>query len=255
MARNNQSWNLESFLDSLIIELDRARETLAVKALNKPLSYAVKDIALDLQLFPSFDGKQVKFLTAQPGETGASKVSIQLGSITDQQVRATSKNPITKDDVSLETIDEIDDDTKLSLRKIGVTSVKDLEIMENKNIDLEKVSGKNVTYQNLAGLLQKARRGKMPPSIKGVSLSLDEGAPVLVLRGDNLALDRKFEPVVVFNDELATVLSADSREIRIGLPAKPSQKKGNELVVTLDPFAIFKINLSPPARDSRRGFA
>lgn len=244
MSRNNQPWNLESFLDSLIIELDRARETLAVKAYNKPLSYAVKDVALDLQLFPSFDGRQVKFLTAQPGETGASKVSIQLGSITDQQVRATSKRPITKEDVSLETIEELDEDTRQTLRKIGVTSGNDLENMEEKNIDLEKVSGKKINYQNLAGLLQKARRSKVPPTIKGVSLSQSEGRTVLIVEGDNLALDRQYEPVAVFGGHLANVLSADRRHLKIGLSQEHlSRSRSNDLVVTLDPFAVFKINL------------
>ena len=64
-----------------------------MKAINKPLSYTVKEVALDLNIFPSFDGDQVTFVTAQPGEEGASKVTIQLDSITDQQVRATTKVP------------------------------------------------------------------------------------------------------------------------------------------------------------------
>ena len=150
----NQSWNLESFLDTLIVELDKARETLAVKAINKPLTYAVKDVNLEMQLFPRFDGKKVKFVTAEPGQTGASKIAIQLGSITDQQIRKTTKKPITKDDVALDVIKEIDDETKESLRKIGVTSVNDLAEIEKKNVDLEKVSQKKTSYKKLAGLLQ-----------------------------------------------------------------------------------------------------
>ena len=89
MSVNNTSWSLESFLDSLVVELDKARETLAVKAINRPLTYTVKDMSLDLQIFPSFDGEDVKFLTAQPGQLGASKISVQVASSTDQQVRAT----------------------------------------------------------------------------------------------------------------------------------------------------------------------
>ena len=69
MARTtNKSWSLENFLDSLIIELDRARETLAIKGVNKKMTYAVKDVGLDLQLFPEYNGKEVMFTTAQPGE-------------------------------------------------------------------------------------------------------------------------------------------------------------------------------------------
>src|SRR5205085_12643932 len=102
MAEKNSAWALEDFVDSLVVELDKTRETLAVKAINKPLSYTVKEVALDLNIFPTYDGDQVKFITAQPGEQGASKVTIQLGSITDQQVRATSKAPNRKGDIDID---------------------------------------------------------------------------------------------------------------------------------------------------------
>src|SRR6476661_10815924 len=105
MATENTEWQLEDFVDSLVIDLDKTRETLAVKAINKPLSYTVKELALDLNIFPSYDGDRVKFLTAQPGQQGASKVSIQLGSITDQQVRATTKMPADKSTIQLDDID------------------------------------------------------------------------------------------------------------------------------------------------------
>src|SRR5882757_9044482 len=122
MAIENTAWQLEDFVDSLVVELDKTRETLAVKAINKPLSYTVKEVALDLNIFPSYDGDQVKFITAQPGQQAASKVTIQLGSITDQQVRATSKVPESKSDLNIEEID-VDKATKKRLRKLGVKSV------------------------------------------------------------------------------------------------------------------------------------
>jgi len=134
MAIENTSWNLEDFVDSLVVELDKTRETLAIKAINKPLTYTVKDMAMDINIFPTYDGEQVKFVTAQPGQTGASKVTIQLGSITDQQVRATSKIPGLKKDINIYDID-VDKKTKKQLRKMGVTSVDDIKQLENKNID------------------------------------------------------------------------------------------------------------------------
>src|SRR5215204_4497092 len=126
MATENTAWALEDFVDSLVVELDKTRETLAVKAINKPLSYTVKEVALDLNIFPSYDGDQVSFVTAQPGQEGASKVTIQLGSITDQQVRATSKVPTARNDVAIDDID-VDKATKRKLRKLGVNSVDDLK--------------------------------------------------------------------------------------------------------------------------------
>src|SRR6187551_3253995 len=149
MATENTAWQLEDFVDSLVVELDKTRETLAVKAINKPLTYTVKDLALDLNIFPSYDGDQIRFITAQPGQQGASKVTIQLGSITDQQVRATSKVPGLKNDMKINDID-LDRNTKKQLRKMGVTSVQDLQQIEKKDVDLQSASDNSIDYKTLA---------------------------------------------------------------------------------------------------------
>jgi hypothetical protein len=239
----NKEWNLESFIDSLVVELDKAREILAVKAINRPLTYTVKDVGLDLNLFPTFDGDEVRFVTAQPGQTGASKLSIQLGSITDQQIRQTSKEPMTRDNISIEAID-IDPETRKSLRKMGVSSVNDLEKIEKKNVDIEKVGNKKVSYKNLADIINKSKRGNLPPIVSKVSLSLSDENPVLVVEGDNLHVDNKFPPVAVVNNKLANILASGSKELRIGLEPETMRRGKNELVMTLDPYAIFKLEIN-----------
>lgn len=247
---NNTNWNLESFLDSLIIELDKARETLAVKAINKPLTYAVKDISLDLQLFPTYDGDNIRFTTAQAGQSGASRVSIQLGSITDQQIRETSRIPALKNDIVIDAIDGIDDKTKKNLKKIGVSSVTDLEKMEKKNIDIEKLSAKDgssgINYKNLAGLIEKSRRAKNPPLISRVSVSKSEEGPLLVLQGKNLAVQQSFSPVAVINNELTEVVAHDPHYVKLKLRKEVLKPGSNEVVLTLDPYAVFKVNIQQP---------
>ncbi len=244
MAIENKSWNLESFLDSLVVELDKARETLAIKAINRPLSYSVKDLSLDLQIFPSFDGEEVKFLTAQPGETGSSKISVQLASITDHQVRATSKKPSSREDISIDSVD-IDEDTKKDLRKIGVTSVNDLKEIEQKNVDLEKVSPKKkLNYKDLLNRIEKAKRNKTnPPRVSSASTSFSDGNTFLVIKGENLAINRSFEPVVVIDNQLSALKNFNESEIRVQLSDQNLKKSNNEVIVTLDPFSIFKFNL------------
>lgn len=239
----NTHWNLESFLDSMIVELDKARETLALKAINKPLTYAVKDISMDLQLFPTYDGDNVKFITAQPGQAGASKVSIQLGSITDQQVRETSRVP-TKNDISIDTIEGLDESTKKNLKKIGVTSVKDVEKIEKKNIDLAKTGKVDTDYRNLTGLIEKARRAKVPPTVSKVSVTKSIDGPVLELEGKNLSIAKKYVPVAVVNDQLAEVLSHKPNKLLIKMNEEQLKNDKNEVVITLDPFAIFKMNIN-----------
>ncbi len=239
----NASWQLEEFVDSLVVELDKTRETLAVKAINKPLSYTVKEVALDLNIFPSYDGDQVTFVTAQPGQEGASKVSIQLGSITDQQVRATSKVPAGKDEVPLEAI-AVDRKTKKKLRRLGVTSAADLQQLDRKNVDLRKVSENAIDYRTLAQQIEKSKRGQNPPRVKAAVLSRDENqVPYLSIQGENLALDPRFRPVAVINERLAEVLSADAHEVRIQVTADHRFAAANELILTVDPYAVLRVNV------------
>lgn len=243
MATENTAWALEDFVDSLVVELDKTRETLAVKAINKPLSYTVKEVALDLNIFPTYDGDQVTFVTAQPGQEGASKVSIQLGSITDQQVRATSKVPGAKDDINLDEID-LDKGTKKKLRKLGVNSVDDLKQIEQKNIDIKKVSDNSIDYTQLANQIRKTKRDQSPPKVRAVSLSRGEDdRPYLVVEGENLAVDPKFPPVAVVNQTLAEVMSSSDQRVKIQLTRDHDFSHQNELVLTFDPFAVVKVNV------------
>ena len=244
MAGENTAWQLEDFVDSLVVELDKTRETLAVKAINKPLTYTVKDLSLDLQIFPSYDGDQIRFLTAQPGQQGASKVSIQLGSITDQQVRATTKMPADKSAITLDDID-VDKGTKKQLRKLGVQSVDDLQQIEKKNVDLKRVAETDVDYRKLSNQIQKARRNQTPPRVESVSLSTaPDRDPYIVIKGRHLAINPSFPPVAVINNQLAEVLSSTSNEVRIALGAEHDPADDMEVVLTCDPFAVLKVNVT-----------
>lgn len=243
MATENTEWQLEDFVDSLVVELDKTRETLAVKAINKPLSYTVKEVALDLNIFPSYDGDQVKFITAQPGQQGASKVTIQLGSITDQQVRATSKTPSSKADVNIDDID-VDKSTKKQLRKLGVNSIDDLKQIEQKNVDIKKVSNSSIDYTTLANQIQKSKRDQRPPRVRAVSLSLDKDkSPYLLIQGENLAIDPVFNPVAVVNKTLAGVMSSSPKEVKIRISGEHDFADNNEVILTFDPFAVVKVNV------------
>lgn len=239
----NTAWQLEDFVDSLVVDLGKTRQTLAVRALTTPLDYTVKELALDLNIFPSYDGDRVTFLTAQPGQEGASKVTINLGSITDQQVRATSKIPGGKNDLTIDEI-PIDKATKKQLRKLGVSSVNDLKQIEQKNVDLKKVSDNNIDYSALANQISKSKRDQTPPKVKGVSFSVDENdEPYLLIKGENLAIDPKFPPVAVINETLAGVMSCSPDEIKIRVTDEHALAQNNEVILTFDPFALVKLNV------------
>lgn len=244
---DNQAWKLESFVDSLVVELDKTRETLAVKSINKPLTYTVKDMALELQIFPTYDGDDVQFRTAQPGQQGASKLSLQLASITDQQVRATTQVPPKREDVRLDAI-PVDATTKKSLRRLGVTSVSDLEQIERRNVDLQRASDGAVDYKNLANLIRQARRGAQPPRISRASLSASTSGPVLSFEGENLSISSTHVPVAVLNDRLGEVARHGPGRIDVLLPRDLELRDTNEVVLTLDPYCIVRFAIRNPVK-------
>jgi hypothetical protein len=184
-------WNLENFLDSLILELDKAQDTLALKGLTRKLTYTVKDVALDLHLLPSYEGGKLKFQMAKPGDQSGSRISFQLGSITDRQIRETANEPISRDDISIDKLEGIDDDVKNELRKVGVHSSRDLERLDQRNVNVEKVvedkthGAKKLDYGNLANVINKARRRKFAPQLSAAQALPDAENLNLTLRGNN----------------------------------------------------------------------
>ncbi len=243
MSADNKSWNLESFVDALVVELDKTRETLALKSINKSVSYTVKDMSMDLQIFPKYNGDQVSFLTAQPGETGASKVTLQLASVTDQQIRNTTKRIGEKDDIKIDKLD-VDDDTKKALRKIGVTSANDLEEMKKKNVDVESQAPGKVDYSKLANLIQKAKRNNNPPKINRVSVNKSDEAQTIIIDGKNLSTDASFTPVIVINNKLVTLEKHDNKQLKIHVPNYVLSKGQNDMILTLDPYSVCRLKIT-----------
>ena len=247
MAKASPSWKLNTFLDSLILELDRAQDTLAVKGLNRPLTYTVKDVSLELQLFPDYDGRDLRFTTAGPGETGAARLAFQLGSITDRQIRETTK-AVTKDTIAIEQVEGIDEETRTTLERIGVRSVEDIARMERNNIDIERASGRAVDYGRLANVINRARRRAAPPTVTAATLSAGD-APSLSIRGDNLAMAAGLPggagefPIAYLNGREIPVLSASTRELTLGVADGLVHEGPNELRVLLDPHAVMTIEL------------
>ncbi|MBD2458332.1 hypothetical protein H6G80_30230 [Nostoc sp. FACHB-87] len=242
---NNRSWNLETFLDSLIYELDKAQDTLSVKGMNRKLTYTVKDVSLDLQIFPEFDGETVRFITAQPGETGASKVTFQLGSIRDHQIQEVARKPLTRNDISLEEV-PLPEPEKKELKKLGIRSAEDLRrTIEEQNVDIEKVTDNKVDYQGLANLINQSSRKKLAPTVSKASLSQAQGKTIITLEGENLAIAQSLDqfPVAAINNEQVEVISANPKELKIQVNNTHLQDKESQLKIALDPYAIVTMNL------------
>lgn len=77
------SFLVEDFLGAIASQLDRTQDALAVKALNRPLTYAIKDFFMELKVFVDMDGEgRVRFRSPGANEPGASSVKIGFTTIT-----------------------------------------------------------------------------------------------------------------------------------------------------------------------------
>lgn len=244
MAKGSPSWKLNSFLDSLIMELDRAQDTLALKGINRRLTYTVRDLNLELQLFPDFDGRDLRFSTAAPGESGAAKIAFQLGSITDRQIRETTKEPPSVDDIAIDVVDDIDDSTKRELQRIGVTTVRDIERMENNKVDLKR-AGNSVDYTKLANIINRTKRRQNAPSVTKAMLVEGEGGRHLALEGVNLATAASAGdfPMATLNDVPVRIVAAGPREVRLAVEPGVLREGANTLRVVLDPYAVIALDV------------
>ena len=249
-SRESKPWNLEQFLDSLILELDKAQDTLSLKGLTRKLTYTVKDVGLDLNIFPVLENGDVKFHMAKPGESGGSRISFQLGSITDRQIRENANEPPSRDDITLDALEEVDEEVKQSLRKVGVTSTRDLEKLDQRNVNLEEVvkkksgGGKQLDYGNLANLINKARRRKLSPQMSQLQAEDGENTIELRIQGKNFVLQQSSDyPAATVNNQKAVIIHADPGELRLKVPKAALKNGSNALSVALDPYAVMNVNL------------
>ena len=254
---NNKAWQLEDFIDSLVFELDKARETLSLKGVNSPLTYAVKDLSMDLNVFPVYDGTDVRFVTAGSGESGSSKISLSLGSITDRQIRETAKKPVSQDDITLDELEDLDETTKKQLNRMGVRSAEDVKNLNDRNIKTTKVvtqdeegtSSGPIDFKKLAGLINKAQRTKKPPRVVAAQMGVIGGRTVLSIKGENLALEQSAELKAKLNNVQAKILGANQDQILIELSDVPTEVV-NQLTVQLDEHTEFNIAVRQPKTNS-----
>jgi hypothetical protein len=82
MAGDN-SFLMEEFLEAIASQLDRAQDALAFKAVNRPLTYAIRDFTMALQVFVDMDQEgNVRLRAGGPNESGASTVNIGFTTVT-----------------------------------------------------------------------------------------------------------------------------------------------------------------------------
>jgi hypothetical protein len=129
------------FIQALTEQLDKAQATMALKARvgKLPLTFAVKDVQLDLRAFVQFIDDDLFVRPAGPGESEASTIKLSLTTITRPMIEENSID-ISTDDPKFslrEALGADFDEDRRRLERIGVHTVKQLnELRQSAGADV-----------------------------------------------------------------------------------------------------------------------
>jgi hypothetical protein len=229
MTGNDAAVPIEDFVQALQAQLDRAQRAMHMKArnLNLPLTFAVKDIAIDLRTHVEVVKNQVRVRPAGPSDHDASVLHLSLTTVTRPMIE---ENAFAMD-ATEERIDEVKDIPEEDRRKLewaGLQTVRQLK-------QLHEREG-TATIGRMADLpidrLRKALQKMVQPMVSRVETEDGENPAqkLLRIRGQNLM--RQQVPRVQIEGEPVSVLQADDQEV---LVAPKAHQFGGVLSIETEP--------------------
>lgn len=165
------------FIQALTEQLDKAQASMALKARvgQLPMTFAVKEVSLDLRAFVQLVDDEVYLRPAGPGDTEASTVKLALTTITKPMIEENAVDFRTEDPkFSLREAlgDRISADDQRSLERIGVRTVTQLA-------ELRRTAGADVVAR-LARMpvnrLQQALLAAAAPRVSAATPGAEPGA-------------------------------------------------------------------------------
>jgi hypothetical protein len=205
---------LEHFIQAVQSQLDNAQTAMAMKARNLelPLTFAIKDITLDLRAHVDFSRSEIRIRPAGPGDGDASMFHLVFTTITRTMIEENAVAlGVSQGDQSIDELtDELTDEERRRLEWGGIRTVSKLREVQERGADR--------TVERITGLptdrLRKALARSSAPMIADVTPlpanSVDMPAR-LRLRGRNLA--RGGAPIVTLDGQPVSVLSAADGEV------------------------------------------
>jgi hypothetical protein len=243
---------LEQFITALTSQLDRAQSAMAMKArLGYPLTFAVKDLTLDLRAHLEMSAGAVQIRPAGPGDAEASTIHLALTTITRPMIEEnTLQVEADPDEPTLEeALEGWSPEERRRLEWAGVQTVSQLaELQRTSNpAAVERVA--SIPAMRLRAALEHAARPlvrevvpELPPQRPGIA----PGPPRLRIRGRNLT--REGAARVSLAGQPVRVLEASPRELLV----ESAAGLAGMLEVTTDPglscsMQLFALDSAAPA--------
>ncbi|MGQ0564363.1 MAG: hypothetical protein ACT4OK_04750 [Gemmobacter sp.] len=159
---------IEDFLEAITAQLDQTQDALRLKAVNRPLTFALKDFHVALKVFVEMDNQgRVTFRPAGPNEEGASTMSIGFTTITRPMIE---ENTISMEMAQAPTLAELGlaGDEQRQLAKIGVRNGAQLKNLQRSAGDDTLSRHTGVDLMRIRGALDLAR-----PAVEDIRAEAD----------------------------------------------------------------------------------
>lgn len=228
------SFLVEDFINSITVQLDRVQDALRLKSVNRPLTYALKDFSIDLQVFVDVDSQgNVRFRNAGPNESGASTVRLGFTTINKAMIDENTVSLAVTRSPSLDQLG-LGEDERRRLEQLGVHNAAQLQNLAS-STSTQTIS--RLTELPLDRLRLALNLGKpqvthvgpapspppVPPPVvtppKLPVVRVGTGVPRLQLTGSRLAGDGL--PVVRLNREPLSIANAEDDRLEVDLPTPP----------------------------------
>ncbi|MGL4321626.1 MAG: hypothetical protein ACRCS3_12245 [Paracoccaceae bacterium] len=171
---SSAGYPIEDFLEAITAQLDQTQDALRLKAVNRPLTFALKDFNVNLQVFVEMNPEgKVTFRPAAPNEAGASTVSIGFTTITRPMIE---ENTVSMEMSQAPSLDELGlkADEQRQLAKIGVRNGAQLRNLQRSAGEETLSRQTGVDLGRIKGALNLAR-----PRLEDIAAHAPVEVPVI----------------------------------------------------------------------------
>lgn len=183
------SFLVEDFIGSITTQLDRVQDGLRIKAVNRPLTYALKELHLELKVFIDMDASgQVRLRAGGPNEAGASTLAMDFTTITKPMIE---ENTITLAASRSTPLDRLglSGEERSRLERLGVSNLAQLD-------RLKASAGVNTVARMADVPVDRLRRALQAgqPTVGGIRLGPVQAGPRLPSAAPAPAMPPPFTP-------------------------------------------------------------
>ena len=229
---------LEDFIQAVQAQLDNAQARMTLKAQNDklPLTFAIKDISLDLRAHVEMQQGDIRIRPAGANDGDASVFHLVFTAITKPMIdeNAIQLSAETDEDPGIDSLgDALDEEEKKRLERIGVRTISKLREMQRQGLERSVGRITSLSPDKLRSALARASR----PMVDDISPDPDggDGADALRsrirVRGRNLLKDGR-PPRVTIAGEPVSVVRATESEL---LLAPASHQLAGQMSLAHDP--------------------